>query len=249
MDYYDVLGVSKAASADEISAAYREKSKRHHPDVNDDRFASQRFKHLQAAKETLTDRKERARYDRLGHDEYVTKFGGYARAELEPFYADDSEASANSSAAAVEEDHRQVAVQRDVEREHRPRREREREQRREDGQHANTRDRSSTDAGTGDDPETAAQDGEADLSLRDRYETHVTRAGYLVFASVGSFVVLMLIIVINETDVLGGSIESLPTLLGYVGLIAIPVSLVLAGVSILYLTGLTGVRIYLAVTE
>lgn len=70
-EYYDLLGVSADASAEEIAAAYRKRLKETHPDVSDASDASERTKRLIEAKEVLTDDAERARYDRLGHDRYV----------------------------------------------------------------------------------------------------------------------------------------------------------------------------------
>jgi molecular chaperone DnaJ len=70
-DYYERLGVSRDASRETIASAYREKLKETHPDVSDDSDAQERTKRLIEAKEVLTDESERARYDRLGHEQYV----------------------------------------------------------------------------------------------------------------------------------------------------------------------------------
>jgi len=69
-DYYEVLGVSKSASADEIKKAYRRLAMKHHPDRNkDDSDASEvRFKEAKEAYEVLQDDEKRAAYDRFGHD-------------------------------------------------------------------------------------------------------------------------------------------------------------------------------------
>lgn len=69
--YYELLGVSPAASRAEIEQAYREKLKESHPDVSDEEDAASRTRRLIRAKETLTDEAERDRYDRLGHERYV----------------------------------------------------------------------------------------------------------------------------------------------------------------------------------
>ncbi|GFN01967.1 hypothetical protein Smic_05230 [Streptomyces microflavus] len=67
-DFYEVLGVSRTASQDEIQQAYRKLARRHHPDVNKDPSAEERFKDLNEAHSVLSDPKTRARYDRFGED-------------------------------------------------------------------------------------------------------------------------------------------------------------------------------------
>ncbi len=65
-DYYEVLGVSRGASADELQRAYRTLARRNHPDVNRDPAAEERFKEINEAYHVLSDPKQRARYDRYG---------------------------------------------------------------------------------------------------------------------------------------------------------------------------------------
>jgi len=71
--YYERLGVTPDASREEIHRAYRNRLKDTHPDVSDDPDAGARTRRLIEAKEVLTDEAERARYDRLGHRQYVAR--------------------------------------------------------------------------------------------------------------------------------------------------------------------------------
>jgi len=67
-DYYEVLGVSRGASQDEIEAAYGQLAKKHHPDVNpNDPTAQNKLKEINEAYEILSDPQKRAAYDRFGH--------------------------------------------------------------------------------------------------------------------------------------------------------------------------------------
>jgi len=76
-DFYDVLGVSKKASAEEIKKAYRELARKSHPDRNpDDPGAEERFKQIQEAYDTLSDPEKRKRYDAGG---MFSGFGGAGR--------------------------------------------------------------------------------------------------------------------------------------------------------------------------
>jgi len=67
-DFYDVLGVARDASADEIQRAYRVLARRYHPDVNKDPGAEDRFKEVSEAYDVLSDPEMRRRYDAFGAD-------------------------------------------------------------------------------------------------------------------------------------------------------------------------------------
>lgn len=71
--FYDVLGVARDASTADIRAAYRDRLKESHPDLNDDDDANATTRRIIRARDVLTDEDERERYDRVGHDEFVGK--------------------------------------------------------------------------------------------------------------------------------------------------------------------------------
>jgi molecular chaperone DnaJ len=86
-DYYEVLGVSRGSSMDEIKSAYRDLALKYHPDRNPSPDAEDRFKEINEAYQVLSDPDARARYDRFGHSAPggfdITDFGFSSIDDLE----------------------------------------------------------------------------------------------------------------------------------------------------------------------
>src|SRR3990167_10544691 len=76
-DYYDLLGVTRTAKADEIKKAYRKLAMQYHPDKNSgDKEAEKKFKEISEAYEILKDEQKRAAYDSMGHAAFEGGMGG-----------------------------------------------------------------------------------------------------------------------------------------------------------------------------
>lgn len=75
-DYYEVLGVNKNSSEEEIKKAYRKLARQYHPDVNKEPDAETKFKEVKEAYDTLSDSQKKARYDQFGHEDPTAGFGG-----------------------------------------------------------------------------------------------------------------------------------------------------------------------------
>ncbi|HLF28065.1 MAG TPA: molecular chaperone DnaJ [Anaerolineae bacterium] len=80
-DYYEVLGLGRDSSGDEIKKAYRRLARQFHPDVNKETGAESKFKEINEAYEVLSDERKRAAYDRFGHagaeGGFSTDFSGF----------------------------------------------------------------------------------------------------------------------------------------------------------------------------
>lgn len=84
-DYYEILGVSKTADADELKSAYRRLAKKYHPDLNKTPEAAEKFKEINEAYEVLGDDKKRANYDQFGSAD-GPQFGGAGGAGFGDFF-------------------------------------------------------------------------------------------------------------------------------------------------------------------
>ncbi|MFA5205456.1 MAG: DnaJ domain-containing protein, partial [Lentisphaeria bacterium] len=76
-DYYELLGVSRSATAEEMKKAYRKQALKYHPDKNPgDKAAEEKFKEISLAYEVLGDPQKRAQYDQFGHEAFTRRRGG-----------------------------------------------------------------------------------------------------------------------------------------------------------------------------
>lgn len=92
-DYYEVLGLSKGASKDEIKRAFRKLAAKYHPDVNKDADAEEKFKEIQEAYSVLSDDQKKSQYDQFGHSAFsggggAGGFGGFEGFDFGDIFGD-----------------------------------------------------------------------------------------------------------------------------------------------------------------
>ena len=88
-DYYEVLGITKSASPEEIKKAYRKSALKYHPDKNKgDKAAEAKFKEASEAYHILSDKDRKLNYDQFGHAAFEGGRGGFSNADFSSTFSD-----------------------------------------------------------------------------------------------------------------------------------------------------------------
>ena len=101
-DPYEILGIDKNATQDDIKHAYRTLAKKYHPDINKEPGAEEKFKEIQGAYEILSDPDKKAKYDQFGYAAFDGSMGGGFQGGIHLKDSEDLKISLNHSLEEVD---------------------------------------------------------------------------------------------------------------------------------------------------